>query len=731
MRKWSLTRVIATCGCIIAALSLSVFLILATDRVDENYSESDLPFVNARMITPKTFGSYGELMFAYVGNHNYLYNLDDESAPIIEQPVKELLYASDDSVLYTASCELDIAHLGRESVIQELQIGEQENRLNTIAKVTVDPCWSSNDEVIYYVEDTNPVQLCTFEPLTSTSEVAAEFDDEITGLRISSDGLLVTLKSGAELLYVPLSKQLVDPGISTKGNIITVCEQYDLFLSPEGTLSYHWQGSDELVKIADDVLIGISHQDNEIYYIQRNADGVRLMDFIVSEEQHHLLAALDNFILPQLTVDADFAFVINEQGVVYRFDIQNGTISPYHFVDMDSIKSPLISLFDYRLMIYDLSKEPDATFCYSLPCDLVLSDEELEQNQERATEILEDNVDYTQNQEFSYMLLASTGENVTALQTQLNALGYLNCEPTGVYGVETMYAVMQAQTDLGLDVTGIANRLFQTLLSICEPGDMFQPISFGDSGFNVRNLEARMATLGYSVTSFTSECDNNLLKTMKLYCAHNGFEFEDIITPEIQQSAYMKDSPVYTGYIDLRQGDFSESAYALNARLHVLGYSEYSPRPCIDSNSITALMLFAEINDTEMHSVVTSALQEMLFSEEALPCPTERRPASLSEMRSSTEGQVITDRQLKILRKWLTKSFAINHTDRQAVKRLQIRLKHLGYLSEDSISMIYDKRTADAICSFQTDNGLSADGVPTKKTLMELFGISNSTLSGE
>ena len=105
------------------------------------------------VITPHHFGSYGELMFAYVGEHNYLYDLDDESQPLIEQPASQLLYASDDTVLYTASAELNADHPGREYLIQELQIGEHENSLFTIAQVSTEPCWSSNDEVIYFVRD--------------------------------------------------------------------------------------------------------------------------------------------------------------------------------------------------------------------------------------------------------------------------------------------------------------------------------------------------------------------------------------------------------------------------------------------------------------------------------------------------------------------------------------------------------------------------------------------------
>ena len=254
MKKMTLTRLIATVGCLLAAISLSVFLFMASDRTEPETTVSATAAENPRFVTPKSMGSYGELMFAYVGLNNYLYNLDDESQPLVRQPVKELLYASDDSVLYLASCELTEAHAGRESSIKELMVGDAGIQLNTIATVTVDPCWSSNDEVIYFVDDMDPMALKTFEPLTSTTEVSAHFAENITGLRISSDGLLVTLQSGVEQLFVPLSKQLLAPGFSAQGMRVTVCEQYDLLLGPEGTLLYHWQGVDQAVDCSGSVV---------------------------------------------------------------------------------------------------------------------------------------------------------------------------------------------------------------------------------------------------------------------------------------------------------------------------------------------------------------------------------------------------------------------------------------------------------------------------------------------
>lgn len=727
MKKWTLTRIIATCGCILAAAALSVFLILASDRTEEApAADAALRYENARMITPRTFSSYGELMFAYVGENNYLYNLDDESAPLVYQPVKELLYASDDSVLYTAACELDADHPGRESVIQELQIGGKENRLNTIARVTIDPCWSSNDEVIYYTEDSNRKQLHTFEPLTSTSEAAAEFEQEIVCLRISSDGLLVTLTDGEEYLYVPLSKQLTKTGIQTRGSIITVCEQYDLLLSADGNLFYHWQGADETVHISDNVLTGISHQDNEIYYIRKTDSGAELMCYTVSEEQNQSLAVLGGGILPQLTSDADHAFVLTQQGIVYRYDIQENTLIPYHFIDMDTIRAPMISLFDYRLMVYDLAREQDASFCYAVPSGTALTTEETEEMTERAKELTAEAVDTE-----SYLSMGSTGVKVTELQNMLCSHGYLQCEPTGIFGAETLAAVTAAQEDLNLPDSGYADQMLQSSLAASDVSDRIQPLQVGEQGIRARNLRSRLITLGYLLQSGPESSGQTLRKGMERYCDQNGLLFEDGITEEMQESVLAKDAAAYSGYYELREGDIGNACSELNARLYALGYSEYYSRPVIDAHTVNAVKLFAGVNGMTAGEVITPELLTGIFAEDAAPCPSESAPAGLSEEASATIGQVITDRELKILRKWLTKSFAVNHTDRQAVKRLQVRLSRLGYLAEEDISMIFDGKTAEAIRRFQTEHELTADGIPSKKTLMVVFGIHNSTLSGE
>ena len=141
----TLKRMIIALSAVAATVVGCIFLIMYSQReIDESpdgtpdsAAESGAAKTPA-LITPKSFCSCGELMFAYIGKDGYLYNLDDESKPLIEQPADELLYASDDTVIYTAPAETDGARNGRESVIQELQIGEKENTLNTIAPGTID-----------------------------------------------------------------------------------------------------------------------------------------------------------------------------------------------------------------------------------------------------------------------------------------------------------------------------------------------------------------------------------------------------------------------------------------------------------------------------------------------------------------------------------------------------------------------------------------------------------------
>ncbi len=698
----TLSGTIGRIGCIAAAAALAVFFLIAGDRTVNAPAETTVPPQIPWIIGPDHFGSYGELMFAYIGENNLLYNLDDESLPLTQDPASELLYASDDSVLYLSPCETNTSQSGREHLIRELQVGEKENLLNTIATVSMHPCWSGNDEVIYFVRDQDLQTLCTFEPLTSTTEEAAHFEQPVKGLRISSDGLLVTQESGEELLYVPLSKTLTEPLVNCQGMAIQVCEQYDLVLSPQGELFYHWQGSPVLTQVSTNVTAAISHQDNELFYLKETDAGITLCSYIVSEESESTLAELPEEMLPQLTADDSMALMLSRTGRIYLYDIAAQEVRPVCTLDLFSVRSPLISLFDYRLMVYDLSREPDQTFCWARSLDTL---ENLPADTPLSSPLL--------------LSMGDCGEPVTTLQLQLADGGWLTGGASAFYDVPTLWAVRHAQSALGTEDSGSVTAEFMELLSTASAATEETL-----RGVQVLDVQARLRTLGYLASPLSGVWDAQTEQIMaQLRAGH-----EDLNINEVLAAAQPSASP-----LPLVLGSTGEQALRLNHRLYDLKYMAALPDATVTEATLQACQLFLACQESTLSvsESIDGTVQSMILDEHAGDCPENMRPERTAGTSSANPGQVITDKELKVLRKWLTKSFAVNHTDRQAVKRLQRKLLRLGYIQEPQVTMIYDQDTADAVRAFQTASGIPSDGIPTKRTLMQLFGLTNMQLTGE
>lgn len=717
--KIDLRKTLVACSAIAATVVGSLFLIMYANN---NAEYGDMPTetgnYNSFVISPDNMGKQGELMFAYIGKDNYIYNLDDETTPLTEQPASLLLYASDDTVLYVASAETDPDHPGRESVIQELQIGEHENNLYNIATVSIDPCWSSNDEVIYFVKDDAFNKLYTFEPLTSTTEQAAEFESNVSGLRISSDGLLVLLESGEEKLYVPLSKSLTDAYYNCNGSRIMVCEQYDLIISPYGELFYRWLGSKEAVKIADDVVAAKGYQDNEVLFIQNTEEGKKLNAYYVSEAEIRELAKLPDNIRPQITVSAEYTFLIDTNNVVYRFDMDLNTFSIFDIIE-ENVKNPMISVFDYRLMVYDLAKEADQTFVYAKDATIPILDSDISRIEAYQEEMEAKNGDIV----FPELMMASVGPEVRELQQQLLNLGYLKTAPTGIFGIETTVALQQLQFDLGLEQTGIADNELRCLIADGKVSEKtgFSALSASSEGSLVSDVQARLKTLCYRVDAPNGIMDNDTINELILFAEKNNVDYDGgVVKSDLLKFLFAPEAIINPDVVVLEKGDWGTLATKLNQRLKELGYLAGSVNPSYDAKTEEAIKLLCS-TDPAAADLKDDLLMKYIYGDEILECPEDLRPRALDDTNSSNPGQVISDRQLKIIRKWLTKQFAVNHTDKQAVKRLQMRLVRMKYLSVEQVSMIYDQATFDAIMSFQKAKGLPTDGIVSKNTLTEIF----------
>lgn len=719
MKNWlNIKRVIAIISAVSVTICASLFVVMYANsrvkiKVAEDNNSGEKKEISAEhsavnVITPSCECSYGELMFAYIGKNNFLYNLDNDNVPLVNEPASSLLYASDDTVLYTAAAETDSKHPDREYVIRELQIGEKENALNTISTVSVLPCWSSNDEVIYYVEESDRKQLCTFEPLTSSIEKAARFKEEVMGLRISSDGLLVTLKSGEEELYVPLSKGLTKTHFDSRNCIIKVCEQYDLIISSSGELFYRWIGSDDAFKISENVLTSQGYQDNEIFYVKKSKKGYALFDYYVSENKNVKLCELTNKLLPQLTVSAENAFLIDEAYNVYRYDIESKKLEPYCALDKN-VLNPMISVFDYRLMVYDLSRRINNSFVCEYDAEKTekgFIPRKLKRNGDKPT-----------------LMMTSVGKDVRMLQEKLLMYGYLHTEPNGVFDINTMNAVKNIQCDMGEQLTGVADSDFLNELENEKQISYkkYELLSVTAKGTRVNDINERLLTLGYTVSSSGYIFSDESVKGLNAFINENRLKSDNIFDKEIQKTLFSQNAVANSGFVSLKIGDICPKAFELNSKLKNLGYIKGSINPSVDKKTIDGLLLFEEVNNLPESKIASIQLQKTLFSEKAKRCPRKLEPADILDTDSKNKGQVISDRQLKIIRKWLTKQFAINHTDKQAVKRLQKQLEKSGYLKRNQVTMIYDKSTFEAVKSFQKENRITPDGIASKDTLTSIF----------
>ena len=715
MKKFlNIKRVVAIIAVLSVTVCGSIFFILYADsgieeKVEKTTEHSEYAADTVNVITPANYCSYGELMFAYIGKDNYIYNLDNDKTPLIKDPASTLLYASDDSVLYTSSIESDYSHKGREYVIRELQIGEKENTLNTISTVSIAPCWSSNDEVIYYVEDSDRRLLKTFEPLTSSVENAAKFKERIMGLRISSDGLLVTLESGEEELFVPLSKSLTHTHFDSRKSIIKVCEQYDLIISHNGELFYRWIGSPEAKKISNNVITAQGYQDNEIFYTKRTGEGSALYVHQVSEGNNKKLCDIPENILPQLTVSAEYAFVIDENYNVYRYDIDNKKSELFTRLSPEII-SPMISVFDYRLMVYDLARELNDNFVCEYKDNKIYR------------KIFSDK---NNGSRLSALSMGAVGENVESLQNQLCRHGYLKTTPSGIFDYTTMLSLKYLQSDIGVPQTGFVNKDCEEILNSEEFGNYkdYVPLSVTSVGIRVRDVNDRLLSLGYLQAPEKEKITQNTIQALNNFSKENGLKKRsELYRKDFLKKLFSKNALEYKGYFKLEYNKSEGKAVAnLNQRLKELGYLSGSVNPSYDKKTRRAVKLYQEVNKINNENFVSVEFQKGLFSSSAKKCPKNKAPAQILDTSSANIGQVISDRQLKIMRKWLTKQFAINHTDKQAVKRLQKKLERLGYLRSEDITMIYDQKTFGAVKKLQKSKNIIADGIASKDTLTSIF----------
>lgn len=272
---------------------------------------------------------------------------------------------------------------------------------------------------------------------------------------------------------------------------------------------------------------------------------------------------------------------------------------------------------------------------------------------------------------------------VAQLQARLMELGFMdNDEPTHYFGNMTESAVLafQRQNDLAKDgVVGPA-----TWEAIMTPDAKFYAISNGDVGEDIKRVQNRLYELGYLASKdlVTGKFGDMTEAAVKKLQELNGLNMDGKVGQQTINLLYSDDiKPNYLSY-----GEKSDIVLACQKRLKELGYLTTDPDGSFGNDTSMAIKQFQSRNDLVVDGYLGPSTKIALESSSAQP-----------------NGMTLGERG-------------------DSVHRVQELLNKYGYLSASNITGYYGEMTEQAVKSFQSNNGLSADGSVGMRTMAKLTG---------
>lgn len=140
------------------------------------------------------------------------------------------------------------------------------------------------------------------------------------------------------------------------------------------------------------------------------------------------------------------------------------------------------------------------------------------------------------------MSLGSRGDDVTALQSKLLSLGYLDYpHATGYYGTLTKTAVIRFQNNNGLDADGIAGPLTQGKLYSSTAKSLI--LKVGSYGEAVQTLQLRLKQLGYFSGTGTGYYGPVTRAAVIAFQQANGLIVDGVAGPNTRNKTFSNNTP--------------------------------------------------------------------------------------------------------------------------------------------------------------------------------------------
>ena len=338
---------------------------------------------------------------------------------------------------------------------------------------------------------------------------------------------------------------------------------------------------------------------------------------------------------------------------------------------------------------------------------------------------------------YTAMSQGASGIAVTALQDALKELGFYSAASTGSYDSATVLAVKAFQKKNSLLQTGIATAELQKLIFEGKPLNskgkkaavaVLPPIDgvtmrSGDTGYQVSELQEQLKTLGYYEAAVNGTYDANTVAAVKAFQKKNNLTVNGVTDSKIYDALKVillptaiiatavtpaPASVTADNVVVLRRGTRGVAVTRVQQQLVALGYYAITPDGIYDADDIAAVKAFQQKNNLTADGVAGLETQQWLFSGNALSASATATPKPAATPTPAPTAVPNTNTTLQI------------GSSGAEVNLLQARLTMLKFFN-DTIDGKFGTKTAAAVSAFQSQNGLTPDGIAGPKTLAAIY----------